>query len=67
MTMSTLRSSSELGLSFRRGRGRGADELNSDTQPESQPIDSKTHYTPNIAKFLLWEGMSCRAKGKNAS
>lgn len=27
----------------------------SDTKPESQPIDSKTHYTPNLAKFLLWE------------
>ncbi|GAA6016817.1 hypothetical protein JCM11491_001816 [Sporobolomyces phaffii] len=26
-----------------------------DTQPESQPIDNKTHYTPNIAKYLLWE------------
>ncbi|GAA6062888.1 hypothetical protein JCM10212_002110 [Sporobolomyces blumeae] len=26
-----------------------------DTQPESQPIDVKTHYTPNIAKYLLWE------------
>ncbi|GAA5839664.1 hypothetical protein JCM3766R1_000936 [Sporobolomyces carnicolor] len=26
-----------------------------DTQPESQPIDIKTHYTPNIAKYLLWE------------
>ncbi|GAA5961938.1 hypothetical protein JCM21900_001154 [Sporobolomyces salmonicolor] len=26
-----------------------------DTQPESQPIDAKTHYTPNIAKYLLWE------------
>ncbi|GAA5832404.1 hypothetical protein JCM11251_006443 [Rhodosporidiobolus azoricus] len=26
-----------------------------DTQPESQPIDAKTHYTPNISKFLLWE------------
>ncbi|GAA5958945.1 hypothetical protein JCM3765_000780 [Sporobolomyces pararoseus] len=26
-----------------------------DTQPESQPIDTKTHYTPNIAKYLLWE------------
>lgn len=30
----------------------------SDTQPESQPIDIKTHYTPNIAKYLLWEGQS---------
>lgn len=29
---------------------------NSDTQPESQPIDARTHYTPNISKFLLWEG-----------
>lgn len=29
--------------------------LQSDTKPESQPIDSKTHYAPNIAKFLLWE------------
>ncbi|KAJ8293919.1 Hexosaminidase D [Rhodotorula toruloides] len=26
-----------------------------DTQPESQPIDARTHYTPNISKFLLWE------------
>ncbi|GJN90362.1 hypothetical protein Rhopal_003373-T1 [Rhodotorula paludigena] len=26
-----------------------------DTQPESQPIDARTHYTPNLAKFLLWE------------
>ncbi|KAK4050267.1 hypothetical protein OIV83_003588 [Microbotryomycetes sp. JL201] len=26
-----------------------------DTQPESQPIDIRTHYTPNISKFLLWE------------
>ncbi|GAA5866320.1 hypothetical protein JCM8547_000738 [Rhodosporidiobolus lusitaniae] len=26
-----------------------------DTQPESQPIDSRTHYTPNISKYLLWE------------
>ncbi|GAA6003694.1 hypothetical protein JCM10207_003550 [Rhodosporidiobolus poonsookiae] len=26
-----------------------------DTQPESQPITDKTHYTPNLAKFLLWE------------
>ncbi|BGP17787.1 hypothetical protein JCM10213v2_005829 [Rhodosporidiobolus nylandii] len=26
-----------------------------DTQPESQPIDSRTHYTPNLAKYLLWE------------
>lgn len=26
-----------------------------DTQPESQPIDIRTHYTPNLAKFLLWE------------
>ncbi|SCV70502.1 BQ2448_1896 [Microbotryum intermedium] len=26
-----------------------------DTQPESQPISTNTHYTPNIAKFLLWE------------
>lgn len=28
----------------------------SDTQPETQPIDAKTHYCPNLAKFLLWEG-----------
>ncbi|GAA6032157.1 hypothetical protein JCM8097_007101 [Rhodosporidiobolus ruineniae] len=26
-----------------------------DTQPEAQPIDSRTHYTPNLSKFLLWE------------
>ncbi|KWU41419.1 glycoside hydrolase [Rhodotorula sp. JG-1b] len=26
-----------------------------DTQPETQPIDAKTHYCPNLAKFLLWE------------
>ncbi|KAM0748766.1 glycoside hydrolase [Meredithblackwellia eburnea MCA 4105] len=26
-----------------------------DTQPEALPIDAKTHYTPNLAKFLLWE------------
>ncbi|SCZ87601.1 BZ3500_MvSof-1268-A1-R1_Chr2-2g05067 [Microbotryum saponariae] len=26
-----------------------------DTQPETQPISINTHYTPNIAKFLLWE------------
>lgn len=30
--------------------------VHSDTQPESQPIDVRTHYTPNISKFLLWEG-----------
>ncbi|GAA6049094.1 hypothetical protein JCM3770_003883 [Rhodotorula araucariae] len=26
-----------------------------DTQPESQPISVNSHYTPNLAKFLLWE------------
>ncbi|TNY20943.1 glycoside hydrolase superfamily [Rhodotorula diobovata] len=26
-----------------------------DTQPESQPISANSHYTPNLAKFLLWE------------
>ncbi|GAA5981363.1 hypothetical protein JCM11641_005295 [Rhodosporidiobolus odoratus] len=26
-----------------------------DTQAESQPIDKATHYTPNLAKYLLWE------------
>ncbi|KAL8279114.1 hypothetical protein RQP46_008572 [Phenoliferia psychrophenolica] len=26
-----------------------------DTQPEAQPVDVKTHYTPNLSKFLLWE------------
>ncbi|KAK4703569.1 hypothetical protein P7C70_g2649, partial [Phenoliferia sp. Uapishka_3] len=26
-----------------------------DTQPETQPVDVKTHYTPNMAKWLLWE------------
>ncbi|KAI5475274.1 hexosaminidase, glycoside hydrolase family 20 protein [Pseudohyphozyma bogoriensis] len=26
-----------------------------DTQPESQPIDTRTRYTPNLAKYLLWE------------
>lgn len=30
--------------------------VHSDTQPETQPIDAKTHYCPNLAKFLLWEG-----------
>jgi len=27
----------------------------SDTQAESQPISVNSHYTPNLAKFLLWE------------
>ncbi|GAA5841817.1 hypothetical protein JCM9279_003115 [Rhodotorula babjevae] len=26
-----------------------------DTQAESQPISANSHYTPNLAKFLLWE------------
>lgn len=33
-----------------------ADEsFGSDTQPEAQPLDNKTHYTPNLSKFLFWE------------
>lgn len=30
--------------------------IHSDTQPESQPIDVRVHFTPNLGKFLLWEG-----------
>ena len=28
-----------------------------DTQPEAQVITTTTHYTPNMSKYLLWEGM----------